>query len=1015
MSWTHVSFPGRSIVPLISYLIFAFVGTAGATPPPSPWIVRVCSCRGLADRTIIGIAQDRDGFLWFATPRQLARFDGSNIEPYWPTDLAPVQNRRIRVLLKTHAGALWLATDDGQVVQFGVDGATNYSGKLPCTTPGAMVEAADGSIWISFDSTDHTICRIKGGVVTAFSHASDGDTRCVLAPDSDNNVWYAAGTELGLIHDGAFRTLPYRVLRSARMAAARDGGIWIAAANGIFRATADGRVRRVDSATAPFASYPNVLLEDRSGSLWIGTSPDGLFHVSATGNLERIATSYPEIISLDEDREGNIWAGTSGSGVDCISRRAIMVEGDTTVLPQSAIQSVCEDADNVVWGCTQSGTLVQRTAAGTWRTQEGWPAGVTALAADPGGGIWIGTRKSALYRMRGGSAAEWTAQRGLRGHTVSGIVVAKDRTVWLSLQGPNAIEWLDNNDVLHETVPGPGGRVESLGTDSTGRVWVGLGKGRLLRIDGKQLVDATPDGSPLAPVRAIHARADGSLWLGYRGGGLGLLSDGHYTHFTANDGLFSNSVAYLVSDLEGWLWLGSDDGIFKVRLNELEAFAAHRTRWVQSVRYGPEAGLPPLQVTVRTWGCAIRTHDGRIWMPMSTALVIADPAQTPNQPTAPPVLITAVLADSRIVAAHRDVVAKRTLYSRPAIVPGMAPLRLPAIRQRLEFEFTAPSFAAPENLQFRYRLAPFDDDWVAGGSARAAKYTHLPPGEYVFRLQACQSDGVWSEAETPVAVAIAPLVWQTGWFRSVLALAFTAATAMVVRRVSHRRLQRKLRVLQEQMMLEKERSRIARDLHDDAGNRLTRIALLSQLALRDAEQPGTVARHLAQLAQAAREATAAFDEIVWAVNPRNDTLAELISYLATFAQQFCESAAIACELDVPLQVPDRLVPTDVRQNLFLATKEAINNAIRHAGASKLSLRIAVDDETLTITVRDDGRGLPSGAAATGADGLRNFQQRMADIGGTLAIESSPNAGTRLSFAYRWASRENSAFTGKVVL
>ncbi len=994
--------PARRIA-LVALAIVTSALCSGAGNVSTPWTVRIWTADGLTDRTIVGVAQTRDGFLWVATPRALARFDGVRFENFLVAEFATARDARIRALLTAHDGALWVAMDRGPLVRIAPEGTRVIQYGLPGAAIDSLVEDGDGAIWLSFRSGSVALCRWRDGTVSRYGvDAGLSTARCVLAVDRQGRLWVAQNGEVGLFRNGSFEKLPQRASASARITARAGGGLWVAASNGLFIATEHGLQRRDLSSGPRFGAFPFAMLEDHTGALWIGTTPDGLFRYTERDGLERIPTSYPEISCVAEDREGNIWAGTAGGGLNRVSPRAVTLEGDATGFPQQSIQTVCEDRDGVLWAATQNGVLVVRAVDGAWRSQPKWPTGVTCLAADPQGGIWIGTRKRALYRLRGETLDTWTIDQGLASHTVGVVAVARDGTVWLGEEGPTAMQRWRDGHLTQLALPSGMNYVEALTEDAQGRMWIGGDGGELLRAEGDRLIDETPVGAPRVALRGLHATPDGTLWLGYRGAGLGRLNSGRFSLIDPEHGLFSGSVVHVVSDDRGWLWCGGDDGVFKVRIQSAEAFAQGRTNWVQSVHYGSEQGLPTLQATAKAWGSAMRSRDGKIWIPMATALVIADPERARENLEAPPVFLTHVKVDGASVARYGGVLPPVTgRHDAGLTLPITTPLAMKPVRQKLEFDFTALSFTAPENVQFRYRLEPFDEDWVEAGANRMASYVRVPAGHYTFRVQACNSDGVWNQTGATLAVVIAPFFWQTWWFRSAVVLAFTAGTTLVVRQVSHRRLRRKVEVLQQQMMLERERTRIARDLHDDAGNRLTRVSLLSQLAWRDRAQPDKAASHLEQLSTAAREATNAFDEIVWAVNPQNDNLAELIAYLGQFAQEFCQTAGIRCVVDVPVHVPDRNVPTDVRHNLFLVTKEAIHNVVRHARASEVRLRVSVTDDGLVIVVADDGRGIAGAARAPGADGLRNFQARMAEIGGRFEIDTAPDAGTRLTFAYGW--------------
>jgi signal transduction histidine kinase len=330
---------------------------------------------------------------------------------------------------------------------------------------------------------------------------------------------------------------------------------------------------------------------------------------------------------------------------------------------------------------------------------------------------------------------------------------------------------------------------------------------------------------------------------------------------------------------------------------------------------------------------------------------------------------------------------------------------VPPNHRRLEFEFTALSFVGTENISFRCRLDGYDDDWVEPKQGRVAWYPRLDKGDYKFRVKACNSEGIWNETSTPFAFIVTPFFWQTWWFQSAVVAAFTGLVIAVVRYVSFRRLRAQLLVLEQQAALYKERARIAKDIHDDLGASLTQISLLGELAHQDRAAPDKVGEHVNVIANTARRAVKSLDEIVWAVNPRNDTLAHFIDYTGQFALDYLRLAGVRCRLDLPEHVPARELSTDVRHNLFLVVKEAINNTVKYAHATELRLRIAVTDENLELSVEDNGCGFEQPSEADGADGLRNMRQRMADIGGRCWIQGRPGAGAKIALELPWARDE----------
>jgi signal transduction histidine kinase len=453
------------------------------------------------------------------------------------------------------------------------------------------------------------------------------------------------------------------------------------------------------------------------------------------------------------------------------------------------------------------------------------------------------------------------------------------------------------------------------------------------------------------------------------------------------------------------MWFGGDRGIFKVRQKELEDVAEGRIARVRSIHYGRGEGLQSLQGNFGSAPGALKSRDGRVWIPMRTALAVAHPDRLRESTDQPQVILNRVVVDERTVAIDSSVmpVPENSDTNTIDLQKFGRELRLSPSHRRVQFQFTAPSFTAPENVHFRYRLENYDDRWLDGQVERVATYSRLPAGSYRFHVIACNSDDVWNERGAMLQVIVSPFFWNTWWFRLAAGSAFTLAIIGVVRYASFRRLRSQLHRLEQQEALHKERARIAKDIHDDVGANLTQIALLGDLARQDAIKPEDSAPRLETISKTARQAVRSLDEIVWAVNPRNDTLAHLIDYTAQFAVDYLRVAGVRGRVDLPEHTPHREVSTDVRHNLFLVVKEALNNIVKHARATEVWLRIVTNERELRIAVEDDGIGFEGEVKDAGADGLRNMRQRIDDIGGKFRIESRPGAGTKVLVELQWSA------------
>ncbi|MGC3959518.1 MAG: triple tyrosine motif-containing protein [Verrucomicrobiota bacterium] len=368
----------------------------------------------------------------------------------------------------------------------------------------------------------------------------------------------------------------------------------------------------------------------------------------------------------------------------------------------------------------------------------------------------------------------------------------------------------------------------------------------------------------------------------------------------------------------------------------------------------------------------------------------------------PPILIESAMIDGV------ETKPERTVEKHPS-QHGTALLRLvvPPGKQQVRIQFTGLSFVSPDRVRFKYKLEGLDREWSEASNQRFVQY-NLLPGEYRFVVKACNNDGVWNEGGAAMLVVVQPHFyerWEAKLFATAVGLGFVV---LAVRRIYVRRYRRKLEQVERQRAIERDRARIAKDIHDDLGAGLTHIALLSELARRDT--PQQLPNHVGQISEMARELTRSMDEIVWAIDPHNDTLDSLVSYVTKFAQDYLSVANIRCRLDVPAELPPYALPAEVRHNLFLTIKEALNNVVKHARATEAWLRVEVRPTAFSIVIEDNGRGLEAAKEEGGGarllqpdrilsgHGLENMRRRLSAIGGRCIIVSAKSAGTRVELS-----------------
>ncbi len=969
----------------------------------SPWLLRSwLSDDGLPGNIVSGVAQTPNGYLWIAADGGLARFDGVRFHGV-PLPRTPGKRSSVtRLMMRAPDGSLWLGTDGAAAVhvsEWGTVSETVTDG-LPDSEPFSMTEDATGAIWMSF--YDHSACRITGHHVDTFNSASGlpGGGLIMLTTDAQGKVWFAQGGHVGVFRDDRFQVLTSFRETSTRLAMCRDGGMWICAGLRVLKFQEGsepvelGRIRTTRS-----ANLATAMFEDSAGNLWIGTSVGGLFHY-AHQRIEHVSTSHQEIQNLTEDREGDIWIGTGGGGLDRLRTRVLELQGTESGLPFESALSVCEDTEGGLWATTQSGSLV-RWHGNSWTAvprDAGW-TGVqaTCLAPDPQGGVWIGTRSHGLFHFANGQFTAINEIQGLADGHIRALQPGPAGDLWIGTDGSPSLQLLRGGNLTSFDLPPEALGIRAMAVDTAGDLWIGTRGGLLLHLKDGHLVDETPgNGSISSAIRCLHTTPDGALWIGYSGSGLGRIKNGHYAKINTAQGLLDGNISQMMSDDRGSFWFAGNRGIFQVWRSELDAAFDSGSR-VRSIIYGRDEGLNSLQANYGYSPGALRSRDGRIWFLMRTGLAVMNADIVRDNPLPPQVVIEEMLVDGKPLPTS----SAGTVLSSDSPPTSETTLRLPPDHHRLDFDYTALSFVAPENVHFRCRLEGVDEDWLDVGPKRSATYQRLAAGRYRFHVLACNNTGIWNETGAALSFIVEPFFWQTWWFRVSTVAVFTFSIVAIVRYVSFRRLREQLRTLEEQASLHRERARIAKDMHDDLGASITQIALLSELAYQDMEAPQKAGPHIQKITGTARQVVKSLDEIVWAVNPRNDTLAHLMDYAGQYALDFLRAPGIRCRLDFPEIPPLRTIPADVRHNLFLAIKEALHNIVKHSRASEVWLRVNATDRDLRITIEDNGCGFERPPQDAWADGLRNMRQRLAELGGECAIESHAGAGTKITFTLPW--------------
>jgi signal transduction histidine kinase len=435
-------------------------------------------------------------------------------------------------------------------------------------------------------------------------------------------------------------------------------------------------------------------------------------------------------------------------------------------------------------------------------------------------------------------------------------------------------------------------------------------------------------------------------------------------------------------------------GIVRVDEAALMRFDRGELKQLPASVYGREDGLVTIGPSIEFQPNCWRAKDGSLWFAMANGVAGVRPDRVRINPLPPSVVGESVrVNDQPVWPARAGAVFAASGWTTYAVRDAVPTLRAGPGRVDLEFSYTGLSLGSPARVRFRYQLVGLETGWEDAGGARSVTYRSVPPGQYEFRVMACNSDGQWSEAATLARVEVRPHFYETLWFQVGGALLLAGGLALGVRRATRRRMQRRLDHLARQREMDRERTRIAQDLHDDLGAGLTEIGLLGSLAQRPAQAEERVREHLRHITDKSREMVTSLDEIVWSLNPKQDSLRALSQYFSEYAQQFLQVTALRCRIETAEELPELNLNPDQRQNLLLAYKEALTNIVRHAHATEVHITMLMEGDAFALSVTDDGCGVNAAAAGPGADGLANMARRLELLGGRCEVRSAPAAGT----------------------
>ncbi|MCD4709899.1 MAG: hypothetical protein K8R52_03575 [Bacteroidales bacterium] len=985
---------------------------------------------GLSQNTINCIYQDHDGFMWFGTQDGLNCYDGFGFRVYRsdPEDSATLSHNWIWDVIEDDSYNLWIATWNGLTKydrwartfkRFLPDSADHKS--ISGIRPASLARDKHGNIWIGIWGGGLNVLDPATGTFIKYRHAEvpdqnyPGDYVRKLYIDQEGTVWIGTWNGLWRCRTRPDSTLVFDSfmndpgddcsISSNRITSFREdkeGNMWIG--------TLGGGLNLYDSNNSCFKRFQNdskdagsmssndiTSIENLSdGFLWIGTVSSGLNRFdrenskftryrSDPADLNSIASD--NVYSVCTDRGGLLWVGAGGLNIFNPRLLRFNCSGPPGALKGplagKSVYAIFEDSKGYIWvGSHHHGVarLEPETARVKWFSHlPGNPNSISSnsvsdFAEDQDGRIWISTAGGGLNRLDP-LTGRWKQFRERKelGETIgmdhiSGIVVDDKGIIWIATSDNGIVCYNPETDLYRSfrtDAANPaslsGNYLLRIFRDSRGDIWIGTWGAGLNKFDREgecfTRYMSDPENITSLPGNIVHSIYERNLdtvraiWIGTASGMASFDPDDPGAGFTrspANAELPSRSVYGTLFDRQGNQWISTSAGIS--RYNPGDGSLKH---------YTYRDGLPGSEYNA---GAFLQLRQGVFAFGGIGGLLVFDPDSVDESGFQPQMAFTsfAVLNEQIYEGIDLNVMEQISLSYK---------------QNFFSFEFASMDFSDPRENRFMYKMDGIDDKWITSEERNFASYTKIDPGNYLFRVRGTNSDGGWSNHEISIGVVITPPFWQRWWFRAVLFVALL----MVFYAIHLYRIQRVREI-------ERLRTRIASDLHDDIGSALTRISVHSQQIMAQKELD-RIMQSNEKINELSRDTISTMSDIVWSIDARNDTLADFLSRMQDLTHNLLSEKDISVSFRHNGMESRRAVRVEVRQNLYYIFKEAVHNIVKHSGANKVEISIDNSDSVFHMVVRDNGRGYDP-ESVKGGSGLRNMRMRAGRIGASLEMVSA---------------------------
>lgn len=898
---------------------------------------------GLPQNSVHQILQTKDGFLWIATEGGIARFDGVAFKTFRHEEEPAFASNDTCCLAEDPPGDLWIGTSDGLVrLRQGTFRRFIEKDGLPSTEILRLQLTTEGRLLVqtSAGTAEQSGDRFVPSDVKTMS---DFGRSRQAEEGQRGKIWAMSGKAVKLTTPAMTRTWKVRIdlpgTRIESLFVDRQGNAWVGTNDGL--AVIKDGADRAESVASMRGNSVLQTYEDREGNYWIGTETTGLHLLHAETFRDEPGVAKQALTAVIQSTDGAIWVGTRSDGPRRIRGGPIESPVRPSSLTSPYILSLAPGRNGDVWAGTPDGLnhidaegkVLRVTSANKLPDDY-----IRALATAPDGTVWIGTRRG-LVRLKGNDTQLFTRTEGLGSDLIGALLFTSNGDLWAGTSGGLSRLSADGRVVTYRVKDGlPSPLVSALAEGPAGTIWVATGEGRISRVRDNHI--ATEQGSELQ----------------------------------------AGTVAALLADRAGFLWMRGEHSLQRVPLAELNACIDRHDRCALPVnRYTTAEGMPSSEFVAGGSPLLWQVENGEVWAATQRGAAIA--TGLPPAPTRPmPVVIERVLVDG----------SEQSLQQ--------SPLSLAHGDSRVDIEYAGLSLAAPQQVRYRYRLEGFDRGWTVAGNRRTATYTNLPARNYTFRVEAMGSDGTWLGVEARLPFRVTPPVYLRPWF-IVLAILLAAAAAVALYRL-------RLRTLRQQFdAVLGERNRMAREIHDTLAQDFVGVSL--QLDLVSQFLATGKAEAAAQQVKTTRELVmdgiAEARRSIWELRAATSK-DSLPTRLAALVDRY---SAPSLKIELQIGGAYRQLAARTEEAFPRIAQEALSNVQRHSAAARASVQLQFGTNMLVLIVTDQGRGFTVGerAATEGHYGVHGMEERAAALGATLLIVSAPGLGTTLTLRAKIVEEE----------